>query len=67
MAIKIEKKIWPEYFQRILNGDKKFELRLADFECNLGDILILKEWNPKTQKYTGRIMEKEIIVNDILN
>jgi len=60
MAIKIEKKIWPEFFQKILNGDKKFELRLADFECNPGDILILKEWNPKTQKYTGRAIEKEI-------
>ena len=55
---RIEKKVWPEYFQRILNGVKKFELRLGDFECNPGDILVLKEWNPKTQKYTGREMEK---------
>jgi hypothetical protein len=56
----IEKKVWPEYFQRILDGDKKFELRLADWQCNKGDILVLKEWNPKTEKYTGRTIEKKV-------
>ncbi len=58
--VKIVKKIWPEYFQRILDGVKKFELRLGDFECNPGDILVLKEWNPKTEEYTGRSLEKEV-------
>jgi ribosomal protein S17 len=58
--VKIEKKVWPEYFQKIVNGDKNFELRLNDFDCNMGDILILKEWDPKTKKYTGRIIEKKI-------
>ena len=57
---KIEKKVWPEYFQRILDGDKKFELRLADFDINEGDILVLKEWDPKTKEYTGRKLEKEV-------
>jgi len=33
-------------------------LRLADFECKPGDILVLKEWDPKTKKYTGRVVEK---------
>lgn len=60
LSMKIKKKIWPEGFQKILDGDKKFELRLADFECKPGDVLILKEWNPKTKKYTGRTMEKEV-------
>lgn len=58
--MKIEKKIWPEYFDSIVKGEKKFELRLADFECKKGDILVLKEWNPKTKKYTGRTIEKEV-------
>ncbi|HLC55686.1 MAG TPA: DUF3850 domain-containing protein, partial [Candidatus Nanoarchaeia archaeon] len=44
--MKIEKKVWPEFFQEILDGNKTFELRLNDFECNQGDILILKEWDP---------------------
>ncbi|MBU4315561.1 DUF3850 domain-containing protein [Patescibacteria group bacterium] len=28
-----EKKIWPEYFEKILKGSKNYELRLADREC----------------------------------
>lgn len=58
--MKIEKKIWPPYFQKILDRDKKYELRLADWECNIGDILVLKEWDPKTKQYTGRAIEKEV-------
>jgi ribosomal protein S17 len=56
----IEKKVWPEYFQRIIGGDKKYELRLADFECGIGDVLLLKEWDPKTKEYTGREVSKEV-------
>jgi len=58
--MKIEKKVWPEYFEKILNKEKNFELRLADFECKKDDILVLKEWDPKNKQYTGRIIEKEI-------
>jgi len=57
---KIEKKVWPEYFQKILDGAKKYELRLADFDCQSGDILVLKEWNPDNKEYTGREIEKEV-------
>ena len=57
--MKIEKKTWPEYFQQILEGKKTFELRLADFNCKTGDILVLREWDPKTKQYTGRVIEKE--------
>lgn len=58
--MKHEKKVWPEYFQKILDGRKTFELRLADWECQEGDILFLREWNPKTREYTGRTLEKGI-------
>ena len=58
--MKIEKKIWPEYFQKIINGTKEYELRLADFECHVDDELILKEWNPKAKKYTGREIVKKV-------
>jgi len=58
--MKIEKKIWPESFQAILDGRKKFELRLADWEINEGDILVLREWDPNKKEYTGRSLEKEV-------
>ncbi len=56
----LEKKVQPEYFQKILNGDKKYELRLADFDINEGDILILREWDPEIKDYTGRTIEKKV-------
>jgi len=57
--MEIEKKVWPEYFEKILNGEKKFELRIADFKINEGDTLILREYNPKTKEYTGRVIKKK--------
>ena len=50
----IKKKILPEYFEGIVSGKKKFELRLNDFEIEEGDTLELEEWNAQTQTYTGR-------------
>jgi len=57
--MEIKKKVWPEYFQMILNGKKKFELRLADFELKEGDTLILEEYEPETKTYTGRRIKKK--------
>jgi ASC-1-like (ASCH) protein len=54
------KKIWPEYFELVLSGKKKFELRLNDFDVAEGDTLILEEWDPKTLQYTGRKIEKKV-------
>jgi len=56
--MEIKKKTWPEHFQRILNGEKNFDLRLADFELKKGDIIIFEEYNPITKKYTGRTIKK---------
>lgn len=58
--MRIEKKVWPEYFKKIKSGDKTFELRLADWKCKIGDVLVLKEWDPKTKEYTGREIEKKV-------
>lgn len=54
----IEKKILTERFQKIKDGNKKYELRLADFGIESGDKLILKEWDPTSKTYTGRELEK---------
>jgi ASC-1-like (ASCH) protein len=59
MAI-IKKKIWPEYFEAVASGKKKYELRLNDFDVEEGDTLILEEWNPKTKNYTGRSIERKV-------
>ncbi len=58
--MKIEKKVWPEYFEAIVSGKKKYELRLADWKCKEGDTLVLREWNPRIKEYTGRRVEKRV-------
>jgi len=58
--MKIEKKIRPEFFDKISSGEKKFELRLADWECAAGDTLVLREWDAEKKDYTGRVLEKEV-------
>ena len=51
----IAKKIDKYYYEQILKGDKKFEIRKED-DCRYytNDILILKEINV-SKEYTGRI------------
>jgi len=58
--MEIKKKSWPEMFEKVLDGTKKFDLRLADFECKAGDTLVLQEWDPKSKKYTGRELRKKV-------
>lgn len=53
----IHKKVWPEYFEKIISGKKKLELRLADFDINEGDTLVLEEWDKDKKEYTGRKIE----------
>lgn len=63
----IIKKVDTEWFDLILAGKKKFELRLADFDIEEGDILRLEEYtkegwdgNKEDRKPTGRFIEKEV-------
>ncbi len=58
--MRIEKKIWPESFEKMTSGNERTQVRLADFECRPGDVLVLKEYDPKTKVYTGRTIEKTI-------
>ena len=55
-------KIWPEYFERVLNGRKGYELRQNDRGFREGDALILREWDPDTEEYTGRIVTAAVEV-----
>ena len=56
----ITKKIDTEWFELILQGKKKFELRLADFDFEEGDMLRLEEYIGEggDRKPTGRFIEK---------
>ena len=47
-------KCWPEYFQSIKDGVKRFEYRLNDRSFKVHDVLELAEWTPELQAYTGR-------------
>ena len=63
MPRRITKKVLPNYFQDILDGKKKYELRLNDFEIEPGDTLVLEEWTSTdhdARKATGRVIEKQV-------
>jgi ASC-1-like (ASCH) protein len=59
--MKIEKKVQQEYFEAVGEGKKRFEVRLADFECRPGDTLVLKEQKQGTKDLTGREIECEVL------
>jgi len=39
-------KTWPSFFNAIAEGRKTFEARRADRDFDVGDVLILHEWDP---------------------
>src|SRR5262249_5333552 len=49
-----ELKSWPDFFESLFNGSKTFDLRLNDRDYQVGDVLHLREWDDRTQQYTGR-------------
>ncbi|EOS7882279.1 DUF3850 domain-containing protein [Enterococcus hirae] len=53
-----ELKILPVYFEAVVNGRKQFEIRKNDRDFQVGDQLILKEWNK--DGFTGRACQSEI-------
>jgi ASC-1-like (ASCH) protein len=57
-----ELKIWPEYFEAVVDGRKTFELRKADRDFKIGDIILLKEYIPDYENphYTGRKIRVKI-------
>ena len=48
-----ELKCWPEYYELVRDGKKSFELRKNDRYYTEGDLLVLREWEPNSKKYTG--------------
>jgi len=60
MTKTIEKKVLAKYFNEIQLGRKTFELRLADWDCRTGDILVLIEINDETKVPTGRTLQRAV-------
>lgn len=50
----IRKKILPQYFKEVCAENKRFELRKDEDDVQVGDELILEEWEPENG-YTGEI------------
>lgn len=48
-------KIWPEWFNMVIRRHKEFELRKAERPYAAGDTLRMKEFDPKTNTFTGRV------------
>lgn len=42
-----ELKIWPQYYARVADGSKTFEVRDNDRDFQLGDTVILHEYDPE--------------------
>lgn len=59
--MRIEKKIQQKYFEDVLEGKKRFEVRLADFRCKPGEVLVLNEQKEGTKELTGRKLECEVL------
>ena len=67
-------KTWPEPFAAILDGTKTHEIRVADRPFAVGDVLRLREWEPREwdanasaasglshhRGYTGRSIDVEV-------
>jgi hypothetical protein len=47
-------KVWPGPYEALKAGTKVHEFRRNDREYELGDTLILREWCPDRQDFTGR-------------
>lgn len=60
MSKTIKKKILSKYFNKVAGGEKTYELRLADWDCQPGDTLVLVEIDDDTKQPTGRSLRRRV-------
>jgi hypothetical protein len=53
-------KSWCHLFQAFVSGDKLHDLRILDRDYQVGDCLVLREYDKQNEKYTGRNAVAEI-------
>lgn len=54
----IEKKVLPEFYTEVRTHRKTFEIRKDEDDIQVGDILVLREWDG--EKYTGSMTRREV-------
>ena len=52
--------MWPDSYEKVLTGEKTYDIRLADWNIGPGDVIIFQEWDPSTKHYTGREMSRKV-------
>jgi hypothetical protein len=56
-----ELKCWPKFFRPIVEGRKRHDLRrVGDRDFRIGDQVVLREFCPQDEAYTGRSQKFEI-------
>ena len=53
-------KSWRHFYEAIYEGKKTHDLRLNDRDYNVGDILVLQEYDNIKGEYTGSQLKAEI-------
>lgn len=53
-------KTWPNYFKDVVNGSKTFEVRKNDRNFKVGDFLMLREYDPEDDTYTGEVLYQRV-------
>lgn len=53
-------KCLPEFFDRVIDGSKNFEIRRDDRGFQVGDKLVLEEWDGLNRRYTGAATERTV-------
>lgn len=61
-------KSWPEFYAPLVHGDKTFDLRKNDRNFQIGDTILMREWDPLDErspgergKHTGRFARFRIV------
>lgn len=51
-------KAWPGPFADVLSGAKRAEVRINDRNYQVGDVLVIREFKPESETYTGRSLDR---------
>lgn len=53
-------KSWIHLFQEFIRGNKTHDIRILDRDYQVGDIIVLHEYDKQLEKYTGRTASSDI-------